>query len=284
MPTEQISAVEKNFFTSQQLKKNLKAQPASYTSLDNIVKQVLLDIGENTEHKYMRFLQWAIRGLKEFHYDVLNEPKTVVFKTINDNHTIDMPADYVNWSKVGVIRGGKIFTLQQNATFPFPRLKDDCGVEINDFASVTCLAAEQTQKVTGPWTIFFNYRNGRNLGNLFGLGGGFNPFGYFRVDKEMNQIAFTSEVPNGPIVLEYVHNGINPDGSAKVHVFVEEALIAFIHWKRTQQERGRAQSEKARARHDYFEERRRARSRLSQFSMEDWLKAGRKGYSLSPRF
>lgn len=276
-------AIPKLYSTPRDYKKVLRDLPDTYVTLDQIVKQTLIDLGENTEHKYMKFLQWAIRGIKEFNYDLLNEPKTEIF-SLNDDHTIDLPDDYINWSKVGIIRHGKIFTLQQNSSFAFPRAVDDCGKSIHDITSVTCLAAEQTQKVTGPWTIFFNYRNGRNLGNLFGLGGGFNPFGYFRVDKEKHQMAFTSEVPNGDLVLEYIAMNVNPDGSAKVHLFVEESLIAFVHWKRVQQRKDIPQIEKARARHDYFEERRRARSRLNNFSLEDWLKAGRKGYSLSPKF
>lgn len=264
-------------------KETLKGVPDMYVTLDSIVKQSLIDMGENTEHKYIRFLSWAIRGLKKFNFDMLHAPKTLVF-TLNPDKTIDLPDDYVNWSKVGVIRHGRIFTLQQNANISLAPVVDDCGVPIHELKAATCLAAAQTQKVTGPWTIFFNYRNGRNLGNLFGLGGGFTPFGYFRIDKERHKIAFTSEVPDGDIALEYITTGLKPDGSAQVHVFAEEALIQWVHWKARQQRNDVSLGEKERAKRDFYNELRLSRSRMNSFSLEDWLKATRKGYKLTPKF
>ena len=46
-------------------------------SLDEIIKSLLIQQGETTEHKYMQYLDIAIRGLKELTFDTLQHVKIV---------------------------------------------------------------------------------------------------------------------------------------------------------------------------------------------------------------
>ena len=56
--------------------------------LDEVVKSLLIQHGEQTEHKYMMYLEAAIRGLKELTFDILQNIKSETL-IVNDNLTVD---------------------------------------------------------------------------------------------------------------------------------------------------------------------------------------------------
>ena len=56
-------------------------------TLDEIVKSLLIQQGENTEHKYMQYLDIAIRGLKELSFDILQQIKILSKKKMRTTLT-----------------------------------------------------------------------------------------------------------------------------------------------------------------------------------------------------
>jgi hypothetical protein len=128
-----------------------------------------------------------------------------------------------------------------------PRKTDDCG---NTLPTVTQTLEDE---IVGQKSLIPNYgyyfamhfRNGQYVGEMYGLGGGFNA-AYFRIDWERRQIAFDSEVPSDEIILEYKSSGIDPSGGTIVPRKTVAALIAYIHWQRIENNDKIAESKKAR--------------------------------------
>ena len=62
----------------------------------------------------------------------------------------------------------------------------------------------------------------------FGLGGGNNTNGYYKVDTENNTIQFTSDLSGKKIILEYISDGLSVDYDMKIPKMAEEAIYMHI--------------------------------------------------------
>ena len=239
--------------------------------LDEVVKSLLIQHGEQTEHKYMMYLEAAIRGLKELTFDILQNIKSETL-TVNDNLTVDLPCDYVNYTRIGLCRShGRIETLGYDEYLCTQHNVDVCGDEIaNDFSGES--------SVSGG-----NSRNGELTGGGYGLGGGYRN-GYYRIDRDKARIVLSSELAGQSIVLEYVSDGSNPNGDMKINALAEEALRAYMHWKLIQRRNGVPMQEKEAARRDWYNEKRLARARIVNFTPDQAWRISRKQVKQSPKF
>ena len=86
----------------------------SYISLDEIIKSLLIQMGEQTEHKYMQMLDIGIRGIKELTMDATQEIKLTVL-TVNSNLTADLPCDFVGYRRIGVNVPGDYGVLETHS-------------------------------------------------------------------------------------------------------------------------------------------------------------------------
>jgi len=211
-------------------------------TLDYIVKNVIAQLEESSLRRYQTYLQYAIRGVRELTLGSANSQSLKIKQLpMLSNKAINLPSDYVSYSKVGVCVNGRVVVLGLDKTLCLNAAQDECGDPLE-------IAMEN---VDNPNYVFFSfgypfsgyYHNNQYVNSIFGLGGGFNSRGYFRENLEKNQIQFSSEVPNEDIVLEYISDGMNPDGSAVIPIEATEYLIAFVNWKRVQAKKGSSQAE-----------------------------------------
>ena len=70
----------------------------------------------------------------------------------------------------------------------------------------------------------------------------------------------------------------------EVHVYAEEALRCYIYYKLCERKASVPANEKARARSEYYNERRKANARLSTFTKAEALKTIRKNFMQAPKF
>ena len=232
-------------------------------------------MGEQTEHKYMQMLDIGIRGVKELTFDTTQEVK-VTSLTLNSNLTADLPCDYVKYRRIGVYKNQDYYSLGLDENMPMPIGVDGCGNPIN--RSVT----EDTDNLENVYWMI-NYRGGENTGGIYGLGGGNNENGYYRIDKENNQIVFSSEFGGSSVVVEYISDGSGDSGQYEIHVFAEEALRAYIWWKHLQRRKYIPLQEKESARRDWYNEKRLAVARFSSFNKEEALQTSRRQFRQSPK-
>ncbi len=216
----------------------------SYKSLDYIVRNVMVQLDEtNNMKKYQTYLQFAIRGMRELNLTSATYPKTV-FLDMLDNKAINLPSDYVKYLKIGICVNGHILTLGLDDSLCLNDNFSPCGdplpVAMNNLANANNngLGLDGFFGFGFGFPFLDGFSNNQFIGGLFGIGGGFNNRGYYKINAEANQIQFTSEVASNQIVLEYISSGITADGSANVPEQAIECLIAFVMWKRAQYKRG----------------------------------------------
>jgi hypothetical protein len=222
-----------------------KEQTSGYVSLNYIVNLVLMDINENTSVKRKKALQYAILGLTRLNLYTLDSIRTV-YLTQNDNFTVDVPNDYIDYTKIGVVLDGQIITLSLNNDIPFPD-KNKCAPVNNASKDDTVfnLFGSDYYFPDFGYSYLDYYRNGQYVGEQYGLGGGLGLF-EFRYNPEDRQIAFTDKANNGEIILEYKSSGINKDGSSIVPREAVEPLRRWVHWQLDEYNDKIAQSAKTR--------------------------------------
>ncbi len=245
---------------------------STYVTINEIVKNSLIDIGENTEHLYQRCLHWAFEGLKDFHFDTAKEIKTVSIP-MRPTKAIDFPADYVDWVKIGIVAGDRVLTFAVNHKIELREDLDECGKPTakptteNQFDPPNDLIY-----YGGYW--FSNYCGNR----IFGYGGACHNIGFYRINWNRRQIQFGSEVSTSDVYLEYITNGVNPSGESVVNPYAAKLVKLYILWMRKEHSDKYADGMAERARQLYYNELRLVRARLSSFDIADFILATQRGY------
>ena len=117
---------------------------------------------------------------------------------------------------------------------------------------------------------------------MYGLGGG-KLRGNYRINYDQNRIEIDSEAGVTEVVLEYISDAARSSDPV-VHVYAEEALRSYVYYKIVERKSSVPAGEKQRARAEYYNERRKARIRLSNFSKEQALNTIRKNFKLAPKY
>lgn len=252
--------------------------------LDDIVKEYLIEIGDNQMNRYARFYQFGVAGLREFHNDMTGVPKTVLLD-INSNDTVDLPSDFVNYVRIGICGAdGIIYALGRNDNIDLNKQYNDCGVQVKPNYQQTGFVGN-VAVVANPGEFNANWRNGELEGRFFGIGGGNNANGYFRMNRNDNTLVLSGlscEVHS--IVLEYLADIEVAGADFPVHQFIIETLKAWIYWKSIQRDRNVAGNIKSQAQDDYIKARRVARKRLESVPLSEWYEAIRSQNKMAPKF
>ena len=120
------------------------------------------------------------------------------------------------------------------------------------------------------------------MGRLYGAGGG-QRVGQYRINLDQNRIEIEVSGSTTELILEYISDEARSTNPV-VHVYAEEALRSYVYYKLCERKSNVPANEKARARSEYYNERRKAKSRLSNFSKEEALKTIRKNFKLAPKY
>tara|TARA_R110000751_G_scaffold275831_1_gene376757 strand:+ start:55 stop:753 length:699 start_codon:yes stop_codon:yes gene_type:complete len=229
-------------------------------------------------------------------FDMLKRIRSLKLTIDSTNNTVELPDDYVDWSKVGVIGSdGLVYVLGENKNLNYSEsYADSAGAAVANAAAAVdsdgdgvydrvdsksgTAALNNASALTS--TVFRDYYYGTQNA-LYGAGGG-RYRGEFRVNLDQNRIELGSNSNFSEVVIEYVAD----EGRAKnpsVHVYAEEALRAYMYYRIVERRSSVPASEKARARTEYYNEYRKANSRMKSFTKEEALKTIRKNYKQSPK-
>ncbi len=257
-------------------------------SLDQVVRELMIESGEANENKYARYLQHGISGLREFNFDLdanNNGSPTCVYLPINDNLTVDLPADYINYVRIATIdANGQIHSLGLNNNMAFNNAVDSCGDPIAAPTPSTTNGNQAASFVGGTWDGYAdNWRNGEMLGRMYGIGGGASAVGYFRIDRAKGQIQLGG-INQTSLFLEYLSDLSLVDGEYFVHPYAVECLKAYIFWKTNLRNTRQSGNVKAEARQEYFNEYFRAKARFNSMTTTDWLNSFRGQNKAAPKF
>lgn len=234
------------------------SQNLPYIKLHSVVLDYLTE-SEQSEVKYFKVWNLAYRGLEQMGLDAFYRVQAVKLP-INANMTVTLPANYINWTKVGVLNShGAIIPLWYNDNF-------------TTFADLLPNRVEQTTDNTALWgqwdgATWANFWNGYAYTNIYGVPSGRPVVGSFKVDTENGVILLNHRFEENYeyIMLEYVAAPQPTDGQDYyLPVQFREALIAWLYWRdgkakgvRTHMQLGTNRDNK----HDFFVERRNAIAR-----------------------
>lgn len=231
-----------------------------YTTLDKIIRRNLL-AKRMPLHYYMEFLVHASTCLRELTFDTLRVVNTVEL-TLNNYFAVDLPCDYVDWTKIGLKVGQYVVPITQRDSINRLRAQDAQG-------NYTTYTDTQTIEQEFPfWPGFWIFQNiddlGENIGRRFGADAGATNDA-FKVMRERRQIQFTETMTDCTIVLEYISDGQTSDNATQIDPYAQSAIEAFINWKRSQN----ADIDRSPEARSFYNQRRILRARMSGITIPD---------------
>ena len=243
----------------------------------------------------------ALRGIREFGFDVTSRIRSLK-RTINSNSTVTLPDDYVDLTKIGVVVDGIVYVLGENKNINISQKIEDAdsdgNVGTDQFDDgVLDIVANRIQDRTDDTTdtsgggdsdndydfyVFQNYLYQGGLGRLYGAGGG-HMRGNYRINLDQNRIELDTDNDTTEVVIEYVADEARSTYPV-IHTYVEEALRCYMYYKLCERKSTVPAGEKARARQEYYNERRKAKARMNNFTKHEALKTIRQNFRQSPKY
>jgi hypothetical protein len=276
--------------------------------LSQIIKDFILtldgdDYASNVSDYAIR--NFALRGIREIGFDLGKKIKSLKLSIDTSNDTVALPDDYVDLVKLGVVdESGIIRVFGNNKNINYSRkyklnaegalanTTDDSADGPLDIETNIILDRQDDKTATGntasqsdeslDYYIFENYLYQGGLGRLYGTGGG-HMAGAYRVNLDQNRIEIETNSGYSEVVIEYIADEARST-DPEVHVYAEEALRAYMYYKIIERKSSVPANEKARARAEYYNERRKANARLSNFTKEEALKTIRKNFMQAPKY
>jgi hypothetical protein len=239
----------------------------------------------------------ALRGIREFGFDVSSRVRSLK-RTVASNNTVTLPDDYVDLVKLGVVgEDGVVHILSQNKNINYSQkmtspavTTDSADGPLNIGANLIGDREDDKSATSGTdstdndfdYYVFQNYLYQGGLGRLYGVGGG-HLRGEYRVNLDQNRIEIDTESSVSEVVLEYVADEARSTNPV-IHVYAEEALRCFMYYKLCERKSTVPANEKMRARAEYYNERRKAKARLGNFTKDEALKTIRKNFKQAPKY
>lgn len=199
------------------------SQHLAYITLESVVNDYLLE-SEQSVNKFYKIWHLGYRGFENLGIDAFYRIQSVKLP-INANMTVTLPANYLNWSKVGVLNDrGEIIPLYYNE-------------KLTTYADLLPDRIEKTEDNTllaGNWgsATWCNYWNGYQYINIYGYPSGAPFVGSFKVDSVNGVMLLNENFRYDYLMLEYVANPEPTEGQDYyMPMQFKEALIAWITWK-----------------------------------------------------
>ena len=278
--------------------------------LSQIIKDFIItsdgdDYANNVSDSAIRNL--ALRGIREIGFDLSKKIKSIKRTVDTTNDTVALPDDFVDLLKLGIVGAdGIIHVLNQNKHINYSRqiqqdtatdgtisdttdVGDSQGGPLNIEANEILDREASKSSTTGAtasddqdFYLFQNYLYQGGLGGLYGVGGG-HAVGEYRLNLDQDRIELKISGSFSEVVLEYIADEARST-DPEVHVYAEEALRCYIYYKVVERKSSVPANEKSRARAEYYNERRKANSRLSNFTKEEALSTIRRNFIQAPKY
>ena len=279
--------------------------------LSQIIKDFIItsdgdDYANNVSDSAVR--NFALRGIREIGFDLGKKIKSIKRTVDTTNDTVALPDDFVDLLKLGIVGAdGIIHVLNQNKHINYSRqIQQDTDSETSVVSDTTDVEDSQSgplnieaneildreaskSSTTGAtasddqdFYLFQNYLYQGGLGGLYGVGGG-HAVGEYRLNLDQDRIELKMSGSFSEVVLEYVADEARST-DPEVHVYAEEALRCYIYYKVVERKSSVPANEKSRARAEYYNERRKANSRLSNFTKEEALSTIRRNFIQAPKY
>lgn len=279
---------------------DVSASGMNYIPLSQVINdfKVTADSDDFTSHVSDAAIRnFALRGIRELGFDVVSRIKSLKLTCDKTNNTVAIPDDYVDMIKLGVVDSdGIIRVFGENKHINYSRKISGTSTSdseegplpiesnfIKNRADDKSSTSEDLNTAEDyDYYVFENYMYNGSLGRLYGIGGGFRE-GFYRLNLDQNRIEIDTNGSYDSVVMEYVADEARSTNPV-IHIYAEEALRSYIYYKLCERKSTVPANEKARARSEYYNERRKANRRLSNFSKEEAMRVTRKNFKLAPKY
>lgn len=231
-----------------------------FTTLKDIVDEMMMERLEpdsyikNTNRNL--FILHAKNGIKKMTKDT-SACVLSIEMTVGNECYITVPQNFVSHVSVSVVlvdgngkRYSKPLDNNQNMITAIGYLQDDeANILFDDEEKI--LTADASNVYNMP------HRSNEFVGDCSGSGNAFlntsilSEYGEFKIDEEKGKIAFSENIADREIVLEYLSDGLHleyfGEGQIKVHKYIEEAVRAWAYYGCISKRQTVPANEKARA-------------------------------------
>jgi len=138
--------------------------------LRQIVAQ-FLDSADQSSHQFRRMFNIGVRGSRAFNLDITGTMVTVLLP-VNVNNTVNLPVDYLTYSKMGIINErGEIITFTKNEQLSqYHAIYQNQENRNEDVPELTTIG-NYVAPLPYPY-LYSNYWSGGTYYTLFGLNSG----------------------------------------------------------------------------------------------------------------
>ena len=161
-----------------------------YTNIDELINDFQLMIDDTSYDKDAQIYQLrllALQGLRELTFDVEQVVRTEQ-KVVTSNLAIALPGGFVKLLRIG-------FKNSNNEFVPLG-YKSNLSLDAN-------VASQVNDDLYDENNPYYHV----DLGKKFGIGGGQNTLGYYRINRNDNAINVSSELAGKTLFIEYISDG-----------------------------------------------------------------------------
>jgi hypothetical protein len=197
------------------------------TILDKIIRDASERDGDTDYKYYQRNMRLANAAFRDLALNIVPITKSFVAE-VDSTKVVEVPNDFVYYTKIGVCRNGRIITLSLDSELC--QEEQSCGCGTVEEAEVMMDAIANGTLTPAYGYPFLGYDGGYPIGELYGYAGGFNVFGFYKFEKSKNRILFSGLRVGEVVIVEYKSNGVG-NGASVVPTECEESILNFILWK-----------------------------------------------------
>lgn len=237
------------------------SQHQQWITLDSCIYDYISE-AELSQNKYFKLFHLAFGFMEDVGLDFFYQVKSVKLP-INANKTVTLPADFLQYTKLGVLNGlGELVPLKYNdkiTTFHDLHPTRVADTNASNFANLYSFSSP----------IFFNFWDGSSYYNLYGLPGSYIYAGGFKIDNQNGVILLDASFNWTNLVLEYTASP--PEGhDYYIPMQFRRAAIDWLWWidnRRKSVGKGSVGIQRD-LRHEYFESRRRGIEKYRPFYLD----------------
>jgi hypothetical protein len=239
------------------------SQQQAWIQIDECVNSYISE-SEQSIHKFYKLWQLAFRVMTDLGIDFFYQVKSVKLP-VNPNKTVTLPANCLNWSKVGVLNDrGEIIPLSYNEKLTsYAQFLPDRKQKTEDDSLYSYF----------QWNapIWYNYWDGFSFTTLYGMPSGAPFVGSFKVDRHSGMILLDECFTYEYVMLEYL---ATPDQNEvyQIPIQFKEAMIAGLAWldiRSLPSSRRGTLGDKRDRKHEFYNQRRLAWAKYRPFNLMD---------------
>lgn len=193
-----------------------------YTTLDNLIREIILYEQRTTLHKYLWYLSYAIKAFRTYKIDDSREVKTKQL-IMDYKKSVQFPSDLIQWTKIGLVWRDRVKMFIPDESIALYFNKEGAVYQPNE-----------------PWVTndayqipFYNFYNNFGERQDFRLiGKAYNSTGYYRLNEACREIQFSADVDQCSVYIEYIGNCDSPCNKTYVPVvamdMIQEAIQYYV--------------------------------------------------------